>query len=349
MTLCAAWIRHGQSDEGQELVFATDSRLRMGESWDMGLKLFNLGRSDCLLCFAGETQRAYPLILQGSNSRQFNVDWADPRLDLYNVLDSLCELFTLSVRSIRDLPRGVARRDVGGGADFLFGGWSWRKERLCVWKITYSPELEAYVPTAMHDEGNAARLPVFIGDHVQVAVRMLKEDLDDRIIYGVYDMEPLRVLARMSLDNAYPEIGGALQVGKVYRSGNNEFFGMMWPSSSGEPWFLGRKINPYDAPPMRFIDPETTTFVEGLPQDFDDLDSYNFLEETQFVQKCYPQKKLDPALPEAYRNRLKRIFRDVAYREFVLRRETAAATASQETDQLQNPESADDRPADEEL
>jgi hypothetical protein len=47
MTLCAVWIRHGQSDEGQELVFATDSRLRMGEAWDMGLKLFNLGRSDC--------------------------------------------------------------------------------------------------------------------------------------------------------------------------------------------------------------------------------------------------------------------------------------------------------------
>ena len=62
------------------LVFATDSRLRMGEAWDMGLKLLNLGRSDCLLCFAGDTQRAYPLILQGSNSRQFNVDWADPRL-----------------------------------------------------------------------------------------------------------------------------------------------------------------------------------------------------------------------------------------------------------------------------
>jgi len=36
MTLCVAWIRHGQGDEGQELVFATDSRLRMGEAWDMG-------------------------------------------------------------------------------------------------------------------------------------------------------------------------------------------------------------------------------------------------------------------------------------------------------------------------
>lgn len=138
-------------------------------------------------------------------------------------------------------------------------------------------------------------------------------------------MQPLRVLAHMSLDSAYPEIGGALQVGKVYRSGNNEFFGMMWPSSNGEPWFLGRKINPYDAPPMRFIDPETTNFVEGLPEDFDDLDSYDFLDEAPFVKKCYPQKKLDPALPEAHRNRLKRIFRDVAYREFVARRGAAAS------------------------
>src|SRR2546423_14177496 len=120
MTLCVAWIREGKNDEGEELVFATDSRLRGGETWDSGIKLFNLGRPDCLLCFAGDTQRAYPLILQGSNSRQFNVDWADPRLDLYIVLESLCDLFTLSVRSIGDLPSGVAVRDVGGGADFLF-------------------------------------------------------------------------------------------------------------------------------------------------------------------------------------------------------------------------------------
>ena len=32
MALCVAWLRYGQSDEGQELVFATDSWLRMGEA-----------------------------------------------------------------------------------------------------------------------------------------------------------------------------------------------------------------------------------------------------------------------------------------------------------------------------
>lgn len=64
MTLCAAWIRQANDDEGKELVFATDSRLRGGEAWDTGLKLFDLGRSDCMLCFAGDTRRAYPLILQ---------------------------------------------------------------------------------------------------------------------------------------------------------------------------------------------------------------------------------------------------------------------------------------------
>jgi len=350
MTLCAAWIRQGQSDEGQELVFATDSRLRMGEEWDSGIKLFDLGRTDCLICFAGETQRAYTLILQGSNSRQFNVDWSDPRLDLYDICTLLCDAFTLLARSIRDVAGGQRARDVAGSATFLFGGWSWRKARLCVWEISYSIDLEAFVQTAMHGEGNTPRLPAFIGDHTEIARRLLMEDLGPDILYGSYDMQPLRVLARMSLDHTYVEIGGALQVAKVYRSGHNEFFGMMWPSSRGNPWFLGRRINPYDAPPMRFIDPETTAFVEGLPQDLDDLDAHDFREETQFIQECYPLKKLDPALPEAQRNRLKRILRDVAYREFVTRCEIAAVVAiEEEAEQLQNAEGSDEQLADEEL
>lgn len=330
MTLCAAWIRTGQGDEGQELVFATDSRLRMGEEWDSGIKLFTLGRPDCLICFAGDTQRAYTMILQGSNTHQFNVDWSDPRLDLHDVRDLLCDLFTKLGRAIRNPAGGQKIADVVGSATFLFGGWSWRKERLCVWKIAYSNELESFVPQAMHGgDGDRVQLPVFIGDHVETARRLLVEDIGLDVIYGDYDMQPLRVLARMSRSAEYHEIGGAIQIAKVYRSGHNEFFGMMWPPNSGEPWFLGRKISPYDAPPIRFIDPESTRFVEGLPQDFDDLDSYDFLEETLFVQKCYPQKKLDPALPEASRNRLKRIFRDIAYREFVARCEAAAlVTAS---------------------
>ena len=135
------------------------------------------------------------------------------------------------------------------------------------------------------------------------------------------------MLVRMSLDNTYPEIGGALQVAKVYRSGNNEFFGHDVADEQWRTVVSGRKINPYDAPPMRFIDPETTAFVEGLPQDFDDLDMFDFLEEAPVRPKMLSAKEAKPALPEAHRNRLKRILRDVAYREFVARREATAASA----------------------
>ena len=61
MTLCTAHIR--QVNDTEELVFATDSCLTGGEKWKHGIKLFELPRKDCLLCFAGDTFRAYPLVL----------------------------------------------------------------------------------------------------------------------------------------------------------------------------------------------------------------------------------------------------------------------------------------------
>ena len=61
MTLCVAWIREVNNEK--ELIFATDSCLSGGERWHSGVKLFELPREDCLICFAGETKRTYPLIL----------------------------------------------------------------------------------------------------------------------------------------------------------------------------------------------------------------------------------------------------------------------------------------------
>lgn len=139
MTLCVAWIRVGQNDEGEELVFGTDSRLRGGEKWDSGIKLFDLGRSDCLLCFAGDTQRAYPLILHGSNSFRSHVAWSNPQLDLYDVLDLLCKLFTDLCNSIGDLPTRMTLHTEIAKAQFLFGGWSWREQKFGIWKLYYSP------------------------------------------------------------------------------------------------------------------------------------------------------------------------------------------------------------------
>lgn len=323
MTLCAAWVRHGQNDEGQELVFATDSRLRMGEAWDSGLKLFDLGRADCLLCFAGDTRRAYPLILQGGSLQRFSVAWSDPRLDVYDVLDSLTDLFTEVCRNIdtsgfRPAPPPLFTGDEK--TDFLFGGWSWRRQKFGIWKLHYSHEAKGYVHAEITAGENEMRF-TFMGDHEEDARGLLQEEIisQGKVLVGVLDMEPLVVLSRMSEDARYPEIGGSLQVAKVYRSGHHEFFGVKMPS--GKTAVLGRDMNPYDAPPMRFIDlQQSAKFTDALPPEFVDTDDYNFGVDTQFIRDCYPNCKLKSPLPEAERNRLQRIFKDHAYRDFLKQR-----------------------------
>ena len=92
MTLCVAWVR--QTEEGQEMVFATDSCLSAGERWHYGIKLFELPRKDCLICFAGETQRTYPLILNLISSIKFDENISNPHTDIKEVLDSFATLFT---------------------------------------------------------------------------------------------------------------------------------------------------------------------------------------------------------------------------------------------------------------
>jgi len=58
MTLSLAWIR--SVGNVQELVMATDSRLRRGRAWDVAPKILTLPRTDCAICFAGDTDDAYP-------------------------------------------------------------------------------------------------------------------------------------------------------------------------------------------------------------------------------------------------------------------------------------------------
>ena len=53
MTLTVAWER--TTPTGSELVFASDSRLRLGGTWDASPKIFGLPRTDALMAFAGDT------------------------------------------------------------------------------------------------------------------------------------------------------------------------------------------------------------------------------------------------------------------------------------------------------
>lgn len=316
MTLCIAWIRqHGTE---QELVIATDSRLTGGESWDYGVKLFELPRQDCLLCFAGGTERAYPLILNTITSIKFDKYLASPYTDIHNILEYLTDLFTALVQEIKESVEPI--HEARGLAQFLFGGWSWKNQQFGIWRLYYEPALGAFTHESI-DPGRA-RVFTFIGDHIEDAQKLLMEKFGgiDRLLSSPLDMEPLQVLAEMSRrDTDYSSIGGALQVAKVYRSGTSEFFGVMWPSLAGQPTFLGRPFPDHDLPSVRLIDPDTASLIEdSLPENLTltEIDEELYGNEFEFVLDCYPEGQLKPDLSEKKQKRLMKAIHGAAYKKY---------------------------------
>ena len=96
MTLCAAWIR--EVDDTKELIFATDSCLGGGERWNRGIKLFELPRKDCLICFSGYTVRTYPLILSLINSLRYDKYASDTNYDIGELVYYITETYTAPLK-----------------------------------------------------------------------------------------------------------------------------------------------------------------------------------------------------------------------------------------------------------
>ena len=68
MTICIAWIRKVNNCE--ELVFASDSRLRYGEYWDQCPKIMSFERQDCALAFAGQSGQRKDFQTAGSAQKR---------------------------------------------------------------------------------------------------------------------------------------------------------------------------------------------------------------------------------------------------------------------------------------
>lgn len=323
MTLCVAYIR--QVNETEELVFATDSCLTGGEKWKHGIKLFRIPKRDCLLCFAGSTARAYPLVLNLVSSIHLDKYLQSPEASLQDVLEYLSGLFTdLITKIISEIP-GEDIHELRSGVQFLFGGWDWSagaSGAFRVWKLYYSQDLEGFIFDELTNNGKK-RFYTFLGDPEEiegVAKEMYKKMLFDNDIQDdPIDMEPLMILRDISLEEEHRAIDGSLQIGKVYKSNKSEFFGIYWPSSKGKPCFQGREYNELNKPILRYFNPDNFEILESdLPDKLAEITEEIYGNDFEFIRDCYEESgHLKTGLTEKSKHTLKLIFKDVAYRLFI--------------------------------
>src|SRR5437868_5366975 len=136
MTAVAAWVRPLKTGV-DELCIISDSRLSDGRNIDCAPKIFPLPRGDIALCFAGETQVAYPFLQQVySTSLSFRaartrgLDLIEYRPHVIRILNDLVSGIKTTIKELKT-PK----------CSFLLCGYSWIRKRFYIWKIQFHPEL----------------------------------------------------------------------------------------------------------------------------------------------------------------------------------------------------------------
>lgn len=260
MTLCISWIR--KVDDTEELVIATDSRLRNGQAWDCNPKILTLPRTDCAICFEGSTMEAYPMMLQLQSA-------VENRLRSKNRSQDLCDFkgFAIDVLNsmrthISDLPIGQKDPDVPE-VSFLLGGYSWKKSKFLLWTFFYDNNAKKFAarPTSYWKGIKGEKKIAFAGDYVGKAKKLLIDLLKSRnkLEDGNLDMEPFEVLRELLKNQKeYSLIGGPPQLLKVYRHMNVLPFAVKWNVHGKEVTsLLGRPLMSFEKSSHPIIDPET--------------------------------------------------------------------------------------------
>lgn len=322
MTLCTAWIR--QSNNTEELVFATDSTLSGGEKWDNGIKLFELPRKDCLLCFTGDTIRAYPLILNLVSSITFDNYLSKPEVSISEILNYISDLFTSLVKTVVSEINNEDIHQLRGSAKFLFGGWCWQTNKFRIWHLFYSKEVEGFLYKELTNDNDKTRFYAFNGEARYIDIEKDAQSRFNKLLFEQdkidtkLDMEPLFILRDIALDKTIREVGGSLQIAKVYKSGRSEFFGILWPSSQGKPYFQGREYNDYNKPIIKYLNPDTCELMDlEVPKKLNELREYDFGMFSDLIAECYPEGKLKDNISEKESHILKLVLQEITYSEFV--------------------------------
>ncbi|MBK7105539.1 MAG: hypothetical protein IPH62_09665 [Ignavibacteriae bacterium] len=322
MTLCVAWLRKTNDKSEEELVLATDSCLSGGERWNTGIKLFDFQRKDCLIAFAGETYRAYPLIMNAIHLIKTNPNLANPYTSLETIKDELCNLFTELTNGIYN--HGTQQiESLKSEAKFIFGGWDYLTQSFLLWNIYYVHKVQKFFNEPVYfDDANPA---FFMGDSEEEALSLLHKKLEafQKTENINLDMEPFQTLRDIIINEINDSVAGSIQLAKVYRSGTNEFFGVYWPSSEGRPNLHGQDYEHHSRPNVRYIDPDTASIIlEDLPSNFEYFENDEKIKSYSekykpFIEKCYPANKLSDELNSIEREKLTYLLKNITYKKFL--------------------------------
>lgn len=257
MTLCIAWIR--RVGLAEELVFCTDSRLRSFGSWDANPKIFTFNRTDCAMCFSGDTAFSYPLMIQLKNAIDANPKMGNrfQRLEVFksNLVKTMNGL--LGYKSNYEIPK----------VDFLFGGYCWFRNSFKVWSIQYDVAEKAFVAKRLtNGVWKKGDLPVFFAgdyvDHAKSELLKLLVSHENFTSGNRIDMEPFQVLCGMlqaqNREQVHHLIGGPPQILKVYKSLNRVPFAVKWEMNGAEETTLfGMPIRTLNRFPYPILEPST--------------------------------------------------------------------------------------------
>lgn len=265
MTICIAWIRKVKNCE--ELVFASDSRLRCGEVWDQCPKIMSFERQDCSLAFAGDTFYAYLLMMQTHAAMNQYFRIKSRSMNMNALSGYLLKTINMLSSSIVYDAHGDNKRDIEKN-EFIFGGYVWPTKEFKLWHIKYDHNLGSFVKcTPFKNFYKKFGSIAIIGDKAQIYRNKLYRFLDEK--YGPncknyngrgFNMEPFELLRDMLLDADIEDtIGGPPQIIKVYQYMNSRPLGIYWPEKDKDIFknrtLLGRKLQNYKDTEYWFMDP----------------------------------------------------------------------------------------------
>lgn len=252
MTIGIAWV--GRRKDGREhLYIAADSRTRGAYTFDSCPKILTLPRSDCALCFAGDTADTYPLMIQMAYAIAAHEPSRERSMDIARVKAHLLRLFTDLVRSLKT-PVVPFKSD---DAQFLFAGYSWLKKEFRIWTIQYHESAKQFISRESNNFNPRLEKVAFIGDW---ATRLRSKIAKELILTEgehVY-LEPLQSLCSLLHDAKDRDtIGGPPQLIRITQHMNTRPLCVRWKE---EDTLLGRRLFDYENTDYWIVDPATLRF-----------------------------------------------------------------------------------------